>query len=384
MKQAKITLPPINKDNKNIIENMNRIINIPDSNNSIPTLITTSKFGVSKNVIPKAKPIKPIKSSRKILLEGNALKIILSNENLKITNEKYDVIRKIKYGTSTTKDNTVFIKTRRMNGTENNLYSEFNLNTLLNNYQTKMNFLKGQTEEDIKDFEENVFFIDAANEKILRNNIDSLKDYKDAINSNIERVEFGNKQFTFKNSLFSQKDLEILNSNKVIKIKENFINKTLFPSSKKTLVTSKYLINDLNKINEQNIANISKINTKTNDSDHFISSKSKCNFKEKAKLKLNNDIKSEFKNLDNINQKIAKLYNDSIKEFNEDFQHYSDIENVDEENDQKLNIITEESDNISLNKNQVNRKSSMFKNGYVQNKVVLLEQKEINDIRLFL
>ena len=101
--QNKITLPPITKDNKNIIESMTRLLNKPDSNTSIPTLITTSKFCMNNSIIKKAKQSYPIKSSRKILLEGNQLKVILSNDKLKITNNKYDIIRKIKYGTSKVK-----------------------------------------------------------------------------------------------------------------------------------------------------------------------------------------------------------------------------------------------------------------------------------------
>lgn len=452
-----VYLPKIT--NKHILDNLTKpipIINKQNKNNKILLTEGTNhtKSSRNRNIKQKLSQIdilndeimrKSIKKQKKLKLENKTInRLIMNNDNIKISYGQFDVIKKIKSGIAFVdrlRKNEIFLLTKERfikevddneNQVKNNynlymknslgyknknintsVYKEFNLNTLIFNN----NFFKYRKKESsidinsIQKINDNLLFIDNKDNKILhKKQLNNSHEYN--IGNDIESISIGNKKFNFKNSLFSNQENEILNGNKLICItekyelnKDNSQKKNMKLNQEKTKLSkseershiniNQSQVDIINTTNEDrtnnNITNTKNTNLLMNK--HEIANKYKyykpTNYDKIRKRKLKAEIENEFSNLIDINKRINVLHNKAINEFNIKFDYNKIKDNL---NDSIYSHFEGEDSNSNhfdsvfdlSNKKLPKRNSIYTRKDSVAYKGMIIEQKELHNIKMFL
>lgn len=442
--------------NKHILDNLTKsipIINKQNKNNKILLTEGTNqtKSSRNKNIKQKLSQIdilndeimrKSIKKQKKLKLEKKTInRLIMNNDNIKISYGHFDVIKKIKSGIGfedPLRKNEIFLLTKdrfikdvyeNENQVKNNynlymknnfgnnknintsIYKEFNLNTLISN-NNSFKYIKKESIDinTIQKINDNLLFIDNKDNKILHK-IQLNKSHEYNIGNDIESISIGNKKFNFKNSLFSNHESEILNGNELICIAENYdLNKDNSQKHKMKIskeITKLTKSEEISQTNNNNQSQADIINTTYEDKNnntthtkntsllmnkHEIINKYKyykpTNYNKIKKRKLKNEIENEFSTLIDINKRISVLHNKAINEFNNKFDynkikdHLNDsIYSHFEREDSKSNHF----DSVDMSNKKLQKRNSTYtRKDSVAYKGMIIEQKELHNIKMFL
>lgn len=239
VKELKLNCP---EDNVAVLNNLSKALFVfPKSANSNKVLVTSGSRIISQfknhmmksNNVQKTSSIKQIKASPKHDKELSKKKdesiekrklgyILFSNDRIKVTNDSTtDLVYTIKPHNdpiNSSQANKAFLANDKLS-------YEFNLNTIIENYSSKSNFFPKLNCAGSCDLEAKPFYLDV-DSKIIRsrgtlNNVYSDCKVTPQVSEKIDYMDIGNKQYIFKESLFNNKQIEILSSGKNVEIAGN-------------------------------------------------------------------------------------------------------------------------------------------------------------------